>query len=969
MRVCARKSAIVVKATVIRQFRTWSLASTSAASIALSLGMTHSAYAQSPVTSQQAQTPAVEEIVVTGTRVVRDGYEAPTPVTVVGVEQLQHQASSNIIDVVASMPAFSGSLTPTTTTQSVSNGQSGLSALNLRNLGGNRTLVLVDGQRSVGSTITGLVDINTIPQQLISRVDVVTGGASAAYGSDALAGVANFILDKKFTGIKADFSAGVTTYGDDRNFSVAITAGTPFAGDRGHFIISGELADDDGILQGDRPWNKQGWQIINNPNYTATNGQPQRLLLSHVAAANASPGGMIVSGPLKGIVFGPGGTPSQFNYGSLVSGAAMAGGDWQSVDIRVNGQSLDPQQNRQNIFLRASYDLTDDVEVFIQSSWSYNKAFSVCCSQEFFGGLVVTPDNAFLPASVKAQAQALKLPSIELGSTSLDMGQSSTYNRRTVIRNVVGASGKFDALDTNWGWDAYFQAGKSRNSLTVPSTPNLDNYFDAIDAVAAPNGAIVCRSTLTNPTNGCVPYNIFGIGVNSKAALNYVLGASHLNADYEQTVEAVSLHGEPLSSWAGPISLALGIEHRNEKAYGAAPPLDLLNVWYVGDYHPTFGSYNVTEGFVETVVPLAKDTSWAKSLDLNAAVRATSYSTAGYVTTWKVGATYAPIDDIRLRATRSRDIRAPNLNDLYNAGTSTSNNIINPVNNQSVPTLSVTLGNPNLVPEKADTTGVGVVVQPGFLPGFNAAVDYWNIDISNAIGSVTAQQTADLCFQGNLQFCSSIIGNLNNNTGTPITIDLRPYNLVQQISRGIDFEASYRTALSAIMADWGGNLTIRALATHYLKNYSNNVVTPPTDSVGQNSGSGPAHWRWNANVDYDNEALSVGLGARGVSAGVYSNTNIECTSGCPTSTVANRTVNVNYLPGAVYFDFSLSYKIVNEGPANSVEAFLNIKNIANTDPVIVAGGPSGIPHDTTNSNPTFYDVLGRVFRAGVRFRM
>ena len=944
-----------------------------------SLAIAAFAGAANAQTAPAQQAGAVEEIVVTGTRVVRDGYEAPTPLTVVGVEQVQAAATNNIIDSLTVLPSFAGNYTPQNSTQNVSTGTAGTSSVNLRNLGTTRTLVLVNGQRSVPSTITGLVDVNTIPSQLIERVDVVTGGASAAYGSDAVSGVVNFVLDTKFTGVKGEVSGGVTTYGDDRQWRVVMTAGTAFADGRGHLIVSGSISHQDGVLDGGRAWNNTGLQIITNPLYGTAAGLsttvPQRLLLTQVALSNSTPGGIIVSGPLKGIAFGPGGQPYQFNYGSIVSGSAMSGGDWLTSNLHTVGQSIEPSQGQRNLFLRASYQVTDDLEVFVQSNWYENSNFSNAYPNDnYFGGLTIKADNAFIPASVATQITALKLTSIVMGTTLVELGSNSILTKRKVLRNVLGVNGKIDAFDSAWSWDAYYQTGVSMGSESSQNTLNFNNFPQAVDAVRAPNGSIVCRTTLTNPTNGCVPYNVFGTGVITKAAASYVVGLSHRNQRFVQNVMAASVNGEPLSSWAGPVSLALGVEHRTEKSVGSSTDLDKVRpaVFFAGNYLPTFGKYSVTEGFAETVVPLAKDTAWARSLDLNAAVRGTGYSTSGTVVTWKVGATYRPIDDITFRATRSRDIRAPNLNDLYNAGSTTNQVVIDTGRTgQGISYLGTTRGNPALVPEKADTTGLGVVLQPQFFPGFSVSADYWNIDLAGAISTISAQNIVDLCAQGATVFCQAV------NNGQPLNpvggaganqINIQPFNLAQQLVRGIDLEASYRTPLDVINSDWGGNLTLRLLSSFYLKNYTNNTLTTPTDSAGQNSGGGPPDYRMTLSASYSNDAVSFTITDRIVSAGVYNNAYVVCTSGCPVSTTANNTINSNSIDGAMFWDLSLGYKFINDGASNA-ELFLNIRNITNRDPVLVAGGPGGVPYDTVTTNSSNYDSLGRVFRAGIRFRM
>ena len=947
--------------------------STSAVLMAFAAAAPTGAKAQTPA-PQTAQAAPVEEIIVTGTRVLRDGYEAPTPLTVVGIEQIQAAAPPNIAEFVNSMPQVSGSATPQTSNSSISSGTAGLNTLNLRALGSTRTLVLLDGQRSVASTLDGNVDVNTFPQALISRVDVVTGGASAAYGSDALSGVVNFVLDKKFTGFKGEVSGSVTTYGDDRAWKVVMSAGSAFAQDRGHFLISGEWTAKDGIFGNTRAWNNTGTYTIVNPAYGTNTaaGQstsvPHWLVVSGAQPSNATRGGIITSTALKGVAFGPNGVPYQFNYGSITLDPWTVGGNWQANQYNNEG-TLDGAEKRQGIFTRVAYDVNDNVNLFLQASWNNARVTQNSAPAFQLGNLTIKADNAFLPAAVAAQAQALKITQFAMGKFLTDLPVRGTDNRRRNLRVVVGGEGRIDAFDTTWTWNAYYQKGVTLASETLPRITNNASLAFAIDSVRNANGVIVCRSNLTGANPACVPLNIFGTGVASQAAVNYVIGTPHRNEDFKEDVQAVSVTGEPFSTWAGPVSLATGVEHRREGVNGYVDPV-YNSGWNVGNYLVTTGAYEVTEGFVETVIPLAKDEVWARSFDVNAAVRATGYSTSGYVTTWKVGATWALIDDIRVRATRSRDIRAPNLQELFQNGASNTNTVQDRFNNNVVTTyVGFTVGNPNLVPEKADTTGIGVVLSPQFFPGFQASFDYYNIDIGNTIGNVSAQQTVDLCYAGQQAYCAALTrGTLSGGAQGFSRILIQPFNFVARTSRGYDIEASYRTRLDNIVSDWSGDLTLRFLATHFLKNYTNSGLVPPTDSVGDNSGGGPPRWRYNFSVAYSNDPISLNLTGRGFSSGTYNNSVIVCTSGCPVATNNTETINLNSMAGAMYWDANISYKIA-MGESVESQLFLSVRNLTNKDPEIYPQGPAGTGFLTAAANPSLYDTLGRVFRAGVRFKM
>lgn len=931
-------------------------------------------FAHAAETETLAQTE-LTEVIVTGSRVIRDGYNAPTPLTVVGSEEMAQQASPKVIDYLTSLPAFSGNLTPASGNTTISAGMAGTSTVNLRDLTPDRTLVLIDGQRAVGSTVTGRVDINSIPSQLIERVEIVTGGASAAYGSDAVSGVVNFILDKDFTGFKAEASGGQTEHSDNRNYDVAMTFGTPFADGRGHFIVSGQNSKQDGILHADRDWVREAAQLMYNPTYTPTNGEPEILTRRHVSPSVLTPGGLIVSGPLRGTGFAEGGAPYPFNYG-LVSGDAMSGGDYQLSSLRGTS-SLEPELSIQNVFARLSYDVTDDLNVYVQSNWNTNESFGYSYPHDiYYGGLVVPVDNPFLPASVAAQAQSLGLQELELGTSFGDLGSVINNNTRKVLRNVIGFNTRFDALGTDWNWDGYYQYGVSETGEYARHSANFDHLDLALDATRDPvSGEIVCASTLTDPGNGCVPLNPFGTGVNSDAARNYVLGTAHRAQRFKQTVVATSVQGNPFSIWAGPVSVATGVEYRKESVSGSSTELDKQGVFWGGNYLPTFGEYDVTEGFLETVVPLAANQSWAQALDLNAAVRLTDYSTSGSVTTWKLGLVYSPIDDVRFRVTKSRDIRAPNLADLYNAGTRNLDSIIDPSTKGAVAYQGFRGGNENLTPEVADSLGFGVVLQPSFAPGLSASVDYWSIDIEDAISRYTAQNIANFCYQGNESFCAAI------NDGAPLfeadganpnAIRIVPFNLANQTARGIDVELGYRLPMSSFNDSWNGNLGLRALGTHFLENKLDDGVLAPNDIVGQNGGNdeGPPDWRWSASATYDNAAFTAVLGARGVSAGVYDHDYIECSSGCPTSTASGRTIDNNRIAGATYFDLSLSYSMLfGAADATEVETFLNIRNLTDKDPVFAPGGPDGFNFNTIPTSVSVYDTHGRVYLVGVRIKM
>ena len=928
-----------------------------------------------PASVAPAEEPAEDALVeVTGTRVIRDGYQAPTPVSVVTVDELQRSATPNIADFVNTLPAVAGSSTPRTTVTQVGAGRQGINAINLRGIGVVRTLTLLDGRRVAGMANDGTADVGQLPQLLINRVDVVTGGASASYGSDALSGVVNFVLDKQFTGLKGELSGGVTTYGDNRTWRAALAWGTGFAGGRGHILVSGELNNEDGIYNpSNRDWTRPGWAFINNSAYTATNGQPRVLLRPGVGLSTATLGGAIACSAtaacssLRGIAFGPGGTPYNLQFGPIVSDPLMAGGTLAENNVR-NGvdNSLLPRQIRRNLFGRLSYDVADDWTVYGEAMVAYSEADTRYYYGNFPNNLTVRADNAYMPAAIAARITALGLTSVPFGTLKGDNGASGANAKRDYARFVAGIDGKFMAFGSQWSVNAYFQHGRATLVNTATKATNIPNFNRAIDAVRAPNGSIVCRSTLTDPTNGCVPYNVFGTGVNSQAQIAYVTGDPFRSDVYKQSVVSINLAGEPFSIWAGPVSVAFGAEHRTESATGFADAITTQSPgnWDTTGGLPTIGSYKVSDVYLETVVPLAKDESWARSLNLNAAMRAVRYEVGTYAT-WKIGLEYKPFEGLRVRGVMSRDVREANLADRF-AGIFQSQASFQDPNRNGANTTARSLasGNPNLEPEIGRTYSAGVVVQPGFLPGFNASVDWYKVDITQAIGSLTIQQIVNLCFAGNQTACGRI-------TATPGAVNQfdiinAPINLAQETTQGLDIEASYRANTADLIPGLDGTLAFRGLATHYI-NYDVDSGLPNSPLVERAGTVNLPSWRYSFSINWDNGPLSLTALVRGISGGVINKLFIECTSGCPTSTADRPTYDNIRVPAAAYIDLSATFRF---GPARQYQLFFNVRNLTNKDPVLVGNGPTG--NNTPaypQTNRALYDVLGRVFRMGLRVKI
>lgn len=978
------------------------------------------AYAQQRASTDGPAAQTLQEVTVTGSRIRREGFEAPTPVAVISTETLEANATSNLADTLNTMPNFQGSATPQSSVVTVTSGTQSVNGLNIGGLGVTRTLTLVNGQRMVGSTLEGVVDVSELPQQLITRVDVVTGGASASYGSDALTGVVNFVLDTKFTGFKAEASAGQTNYSDNDNWKGSLTYGTTFAEGRGHLILSGEASDDEGLLVAKRPWNNHGYGFVNNPSFTATNGQPRLIFGDQFSLATASWGGIInnTRGQAPGfpqgttVMFGQDGQQIPVNYGPLISGAVMSGGDWNNPLLQVGNQEggagLTPDQQRQNFFLRTSYDLEGIGEVYFQASYGHLESFSASVPVFYKLSWNVPGDNAFIPANLASQLgcnAASNAPCFNMGTINGDIGGQHPITERSVYRFLTGIDGDFNLFQTDWTWDAYLAYGRSTQHVISGNTINQVKYDLAIDAVRAPNGDIVCRSTLTNPGNGCVPLNLFGIGVASPEALAYVGGNPWSAAELRQTVGAVNVQGTPWEGWAGPISVAFGLEHRREETDASANDLERAapgvcapgstksdgSCWFLAAGLPYSGEFDVTDAYLETNVPLVKDLPFARALDLSVAGRATYYSTFGSTGTWKAGLNWNPIDDLRIRMVRSLDIREPTLIDLYQGGTTTSNNITDKrVNTSNITFQSTNTGNPDLLTERATNSILGFVYQPAWLPRFNFSVDYYWIDIERGVNTLSAQQTYDSCVMARVQAaCDAFtVSGYHPVTGADGVVYQVPdqitgMSLVPNNSNGREAErmeiaASYRMPASSIFDSWMGDLAFRGSATNYIKDLEDGGIpyVLPNDRIGNNFSGGLPHWKYQVQALYSLDRFSTTLTMRGVSSGVYNNLWIECDTNCPTfpggpagSQAAVDAANYvtttrNHIAGAIWWDLGVNYKLGFEKA--DTELFFNVRNLLDKDPAIAARQQAGTGWDFSPSNSALYDVLGRFYRAGFR---
>ena len=885
-------------------------------------------------------TPPADQIVVTGSR-LPTGIRAPTPLTVLGSQAIANRSPATVGEVLQQIPSFGAMDSPNTA--GVNSRGGGQINPDLRGLGATRTLVLINGRRHVPTAATGSVDIKVVPTLLVDRVEVVTGGASAAYGSDAVSGVVNIALKDSLSGIRGTVQGGISRRGDGAEHRLSIAAGSAFAGGRGRIMAGFDYVKIGGIgTQLTRGWGRRDVGLITNSAF-ATNGLPNFIISPDVHSAVTTPGGLIVSGPLRGIAFGPGGTTSTYYFGQ-VFGSTMIGGSGANQNENLLALLGTPIESV-NGLASAKFDVSDKVQLFAELSGGFSNTGGASQEPRDRGNLLIRRDNAFLPSSVRALMIANNLQTITIGRVSNDIGKIRLDRDDTTYEAVAGATARFGP----WTADAYVQHGKNVYDLDFgPNNRKQVEYLNAVDAVVDPaSGQIVCRSGAP----GCIPVNLFGDG---SLALNpYVNGSAHFRLVTTQSVAAANLRGTPFSTWSGPVALAIGAETRRDHAVGTSDPISprvnangSVGGWILGNQLPETGTIKVFETYAEAQAPIAR------GLSLNGAVRRTHYSLSGTVYTWKAGGTYQPFAGLRFRATRSRDIRAPNIAELFENGGSSNTNAFDPVLGRSVQVREISAGNPGLKPEKADTLTAGAVLQPAFLPRLSASVDFFDIRIRDAIATLGAPTLTQGCFAGNQLYCRSVTF---NSDGTIAFVTNTRLNLAQAATRGIDLELNYSRARAL-----GGTLSAKLLATRVLK-LTNTTPAGVQDRLGQvsnfNRTGGVPKWTADAFVDYDRGPAHLGLQARFVGPGLFSTILHEGTG-------AN-SINRNSVPAFVYLNASGGYRFA-VGRNRTVELFGAINNLLDKDPpMIPSGAAGGINESSTNGQ--FYDVVGRFYRFGARF--
>jgi outer membrane receptor protein involved in Fe transport len=967
-------------------------------------------------------------IIVTGSRVGRSTFDTSSPVTVLDAQVIDDLNLNNVGEVVAQLPSNSNFFAPNNV--GLGNFNVGAQLVNLRGLNpffGTRTLTLVDTRRVVPTTTGGGVDITLMPSMLVARTETVTGGASAIYGSDAIAGVVNIILDTKLQGLKAqaDFSQTWRGDGDDLHFSGAY--GTGFAADRGHIVVGVEYDKQDaiGICSEVRGWCSDRYAMFTNTGYL-TNGQPHYIIGDRAYSANTSLTGFLapctvyagacvnvpaVSGaPFQLTNDGAGIQP--FDRGLYSPGAGFfgfrQGGDALAVGA-YDTTTMRPSVRRWTALAHLTYDLTDTISGFVEGSYANTKGvnpvangsigpYALEVGNYVYVGSHIAQDNAYLSPAVAA---AIGPHGAQFGRNMVNVQNARNATGNETWRTVAGLNGN---IGPRWAWDVYYTHGENKNDqhLTHNVVGSYLNY--ALDAVRDGTGKIVCGVYIPgriNPATGtpytaadvtkannCVPLNLFGIGHADQAAIDYAFRTLEEFNTTKQDVFAANFRGDLSDGWgAGPIKLAVGAEWRKESVLSTH---NLANSPWYNDFTLSYGldyggSIRVLEGYGELNVPVFRDWALGKYFELDLAARETqtknhgtlgqyagSSSTRDFMT-WKINGVWDLTDWLRFRATRSRDVRAPQFRELYQTYAprvgGPFGSVSNPWNAGITDAAIVTTGgNIDLKPEKADTWTIGAVLSPksGFLSRFRFSADWYQIEIKDAIAGpptgVGAQNIVTQCYNElqagtqNGPFCSLMTGEGTNDIQTIVSV---AGNVQAFTTRGIDFEASYTAPLG------NGSISVRALASYLYDQLFNGTnyagQTGPTGAFGSFNTS--PYWQGNLILTGKQGPFTGTIQVRYVGPGRYFT--ITPNGGAAVdpgdagySTTNPDSINDNSVSSATYVNLSASYDIL-----DGVQLFGSINNLFDLNPPIAPGG-NGYP-----TNPVYFDTYGRSWRVGVRVKI
>jgi iron complex outermembrane receptor protein len=872
-------------------------------------------------TAEAADTGAVEEILIVGSRIQKPDYAFSNPVQSVDADTIQVSGTTNIAEFLREYPALVGSINSNDAVgPNTFIGGTGLTMLNLRNLGTDRTLVLVDGRRHVGGLPgSAAVDIDTIPIDMIERVEILTGGASAVYGADGVSGVVNFVLKDDFEGVSFDARTGQSAEGDSQTYLLNGTAGTELFDGRGHGILAVEYSREEGIHAKDRDFAGGGDRkvFVSNP-FAET---PNEVPLGDIRYFDSSPEGWVDTN----FDFGPdfNGTDTPWDFGTIdfISPFYAQGGDGTPVDTYIG--DLTPDEERVTVNGFFTYDLTDKASFFSELKYSRNESFGRSQPTfDFF--LFMEPDYAYYPSNIADALAESGTPAL-VSRDHFDLGVRGEEIERETTRGVLGLEGDFtDSVR----YEVSLVYGRTEVTNSAEHNRYNDRFAAALDAVVDPDtGEVVCRSNLDpdfEPFNlewqgwkydyfpdwqpgdpwagsftpgadsGCVPLNILGSGVASREALAWIMTNSESDSELEQTVASAFISGDS-EEWfslpAGPVGFAVGVEWREEKSESNPAPEDRAGLTFGNKIEPVDGDFDVREAYAEISVPLLSDLPAVQELTFDAAFRVSDYSTIGNAETWKLGLAWQPVEDVVVRGTLAEATRAPNIGELFDPGGQTFQEIADPCDQNEVDNgtefraancialltslgLSVEdaenftdpnsafvagtlVGNEELTEEVADTRTLGLILTPRFAPGLTVTLDWYDIELEDAINTALPEEAAQTCVDLptlDNQFCPLV----TREPGAGGIVDFlqKPLNVAEFTTEGYDFTVAY----AIDPAEWGvardvGLFNVSLVGNHLKElEFVNLPGAAPDDDLGE---AYAPEWQYKFDVAWEYGGLLV----------------------------------------------------------------------------------------------------------------
>ncbi len=715
-----------------------------------------------PAWSQDAAPQAAEDgasasgdsIIVTGSRIARPNLESGVPITTVTGNEIFQNGNTSVGDLLNDLPALRSTFSQSNSSRFL--GTAGLNLLDLRGLGTQRTLVLVNGRRHVGSDILANAvspDVNTFPSDLIERIDVVTGGSSAVYGSDAIAGVVNFVLKKDFQGVQIRAQGGTSTYGDAGSYFISGVAGTNFADDRGNIAVNVEYARQDVYFASQRPnLRKNSNFVVVDTDPSGSDGVVDRIFVNDIRSTTIANGGLLQFSPTAAsglapcgrdaagaafrctFLFQPDGSlvPQTGNRVGIAPNGSFNGGNGTN-NREGNLLGIVPALDRYSVNLLGHFTVSDAFEPFFEAKYVRTESESFG-GPAFFQGSTIGGgvdlrerprfDNPFLSDATRAQINAARvqvgLAPITDGATRLtlfknlrDLGPRQEAATRETYRIVGGVSGTFN---NDWKYEASLNYGEFKEKTTVLGNLNQQRFLLAIDAARNASGQIVCRSQidpaaaliypfsnsdavaqsmLANDVAACVPLNPFGEGNISAAARDYLVQDTVSRGNIKQFVASAFLSGNSSQLFelpGGPVGFALGLEYRREKNFFRADDLVANGLTFYNAL-PLFNppAFEVKEVYGEVRLPILKDAPFFRELTLTGAGRIADYKgSTGTVYAYNGGIEYAPTEDIRFRAGYARSVRAPNLSDLFSQQSQNFATVVDPCSARNIGTGSAT---------------------------------------------------------------------------------------------------------------------------------------------------------------------------------------------------------------------------------------------------------------------------------------